>query len=95
MLNFTEFSKAVKTLEGKGVNMTIKPCHYGTGKIAVIDDLPGCDFTINPGTYGADEGLLEVYGLPLLDEDEREYDEVAGWLTAEDVVERVTRALSA
>ena len=39
------------------------------------------------GTYGAEDDLLEIMGL--LTEDERAKDEVAGWLTAENVFQRI------
>ncbi len=86
-----EFKKASEKLANKGVKLEIEPHLYGPGAIARITELPGCDFAIYIGTHGADEGLLEVYGLPLLNKEERE---IAGFLTADEVVGRVTRALS-
>lgn len=41
-----------------------------------------------PGSYGFKEGLLEIMGDILTPED-REYDSVVGFLTAEDVIERI------
>ena len=38
-------------------------------------------------TYGGLENKLEIMGL--LTEEEKEYDNVCGWLTAEDVFERI------
>ena len=41
-----------------------------------------------PGTYGFEEGLLEIMGNILTPEDE-EHDSVVGHLTAEDVIKRI------
>ena len=41
------------------------------------------------GSYGYEEGLLEIYGQ-LVDEKE-DGDTVAGWLTADDVIKRIER----
>lgn len=43
------------------------------------------------GTYGVEQDLLEIMGL--LTPEERKYDSVAGWLTADDVFGRIERAL--
>lgn len=39
------------------------------------------------GSYGHEEGLLEIMGL--LTDEELEHSDVAGWLTAEEVYERI------
>lgn len=41
------------------------------------------------GSYGNEEGLLEIYGH-LVDE-KADGDTVAGWLTADDVIKRIER----
>ena len=46
-----------------------------------------CDVICHEYSYGGDEGLLEIMGL--LDEEESEYDDVIGWLTAENVFARI------
>lgn len=38
------------------------------------------------GSYGYEEGLLEVYGDPVIKPEDG--DSVCGWLTAEDVIQR-------
>lgn len=40
-------------------------------------------------SYGGDEGLIEIMGL--LTEEEAEYDDVVGYLTPENVFERIAR----
>ena len=39
------------------------------------------------GSYGHEQDLLEIMGL--LTPEEKEYDSVVGWLTAEDVFDRI------
>ena len=41
------------------------------------------------GSYGYEEGLLEIYGT-LVDE-KKDGDSVVGWMTAEDVIKRIER----
>lgn len=48
-----------------------------------------CEFDVicHKGSYGYEEGLLEIMGL--LTEEEAEEDSVLGYLSAEDVIERI------
>ena len=46
-----------------------------------------CSVICNKYSYGGKEGLLEIMGL--LTEEEAEYDEVAGYLTADNVFARI------
>lgn len=46
-----------------------------------------CSVICGYGTYGGDEGLLEIMGL--LTPSEEENDDVAGWLSADDVFNRI------
>lgn len=46
-----------------------------------------CSIILHSGSYGREQGLLEIMGL--LKPDEEQYDSVAGYLTAEDVFERI------
>lgn len=43
------------------------------------------DAICHPGSYGYDEGLLEIMG-DIVSEDE---EDVVGWLTADDVIKRI------
>lgn len=47
------------------------------------------DVIFHPGSYGYEQGKLELYGC-LVDEG-KDGDSVAGWLTAQDVIERIER----
>ena len=40
------------------------------------------------GSYGYEQGLLEIYGNIVTEEDG---DSVVGWLTAEDVIKRISK----
>lgn len=46
-----------------------------------------CSIILHSGSYGREQGLLEIMGL--LKSDEEACDDVAGYLTAEDVFERI------
>ena len=58
-------------------------------KISVPDD--GDDYQwdaiCHRGSYGYEQGLLEIYGS-IVDED-KDGDSVVGWLTADDVIKRI------
>ena len=45
------------------------------------------DALCHKGTYGYEQGLLEIYG-DIVDE-EKDGDSVVGWLTAQDVIARI------
>ena len=47
------------------------------------------DAICNKYSYGGNEGLIEIMGL--LTEEEAEYDDVIGYLTPENVFERIAR----
>lgn len=59
-------------------------------QILVFDEYGDVDWdaVCHKGSYGYEEGLLEIMGS-LVTEEERKYDSVVGWLTAEDVVKRL------
>lgn len=46
-----------------------------------------CDVICHQGSYGGEKGLLEIMGL--LTEEEAEHDDVVGYLTAENVFNRI------
>lgn len=61
---------------------------YGRHQINVLDDCDNIlwDAICHRGSYGFEEGLLEIYGDIVNDDDN---DSVVGWLTAEDVIKRI------
>lgn len=48
-----------------------------------------CSIILHSGSYGREQGLLEIMGLLKPDEETCDGDDVAGYLTAEDVFERI------
>ena len=48
-----------------------------------------CSVICHEYSYGFEEGLLEIMGL--LTEEEKESDDVVGWLTADNVFERIQK----
>lgn len=52
--------------------------YYGLGKELI------CDAICHSGSYGHEEGLLEIMGLT------RNDDSVEGWLTSEEVFDRIS-----
>lgn len=48
-----------------------------------------CSVVQGTGTYGYDDNLLEISGL--LSPEEMEFDDVKGWMTAEEVFERIKK----
>lgn len=75
-------------LMGSPVNI---PRGYGERhQICVPRKGIACDWDVicNYGSYGFEDGLLELMGT-LVTEEEYEYDSVVGYLTAEDIIERL------
>lgn len=65
---------------------------YGAGKDfhqICVPSRTNCEFDVicHQGSYGYEEGLLEIMGL--LTEEEMEEDRVLGYLSAEDVIKRI------
>lgn len=48
------------------------------------------DAICHRGSFGYEQGLLEIYGI-IVDE-EQDGDSVVGWLTASDVIKRIEKA---
>jgi hypothetical protein len=51
-----------------------------------------CSVICHNGSYGHEDGLLEIMGL--LTEEELKHDSVRGWLTADDVFSRIKQHYS-
>ena len=65
-----------------------KDCNFYASYQIIIkkDNTKLCDVVYHYGSYGYEEGLLEIMGG--LTEEERGYDEVLGCLTADEVFKR-------
>ena len=61
--------------------INIRRVHYPNNENCICSAINGY------GTYGGQQGLIEIQGL--LTESEAEYDDVVGYLTADDVFARI------
>lgn len=52
------------------------------------------DAVCHYGSYGYEEGRLEIMGDTILTDDEKCRDSVAGWLTADDIIQRLEKPVS-
>ena len=102
MRDLTELNKLEDYLKEKGIpyeridqdDIPLSEDHpyclvqFERNQIIVSDDGIGGDWDAicHSGSYGAEEGLLEIMGTIVRD---NAGDCVEGWLTAEDVIERI------
>ena len=83
MLDFnSHFIPLIQSLEVFGIKFSIKPSNDGL-KIIFKD---GSDVALNSYTYGCNSGLLEGYKGVFA----TAHDEVTGWLTAKNVMMKLT-----
>ena len=75
-----EADKLVKGLTEKGVEFDYYDCWDG---VQIVCD--GWDAICHSGSYGHEQGLLEVMGTVARADD----DGVEGWLTAEEILQRL------
>lgn len=88
----SELDKLEQYLKDKGIGYTRideNTDTWGRHQINVFgsDGNIAWDVICHRGSYGFEQGLLEIYGK-LVDE-EKDGDSVVGWLTAEDVIKRI------
>lgn len=83
----TEMDKLRDYLKANGFNYFRKPLYDGV-QIIVYDNkgVRRWDAVCHSGSYGGKRGLLEVMGKEIV---RNEYDSVEGYLTAEDIIERL------
>jgi hypothetical protein len=84
---FTEILKLAFTLTACGIPYEISELFGGFHIQYPSAENCICSVICHNGSYGHEEGLLEIMGLLTLDE--LEQDNVAGWLTADDVAPRI------
>lgn len=84
-INYTEMSKLEQLLQEAEIPYRIEYIwgtpsvrYYGHGEELI------CDAICHSGGYGHEEGLLEIMGLT------RNGDSVEGWLTSEEVFDRIS-----
>lgn len=89
-INFAEFDKLELMLVETGIPYD-KERMFG-GKHLIYPhkgETQVCSVVLHNGSYGREEGLLEIMGL--LTDEELECDTVAGYLTADDVFGRIKK----
>lgn len=89
-INFEEFDKLEHLLVDAGIPYE-KQRNFGGKQIAYprFGDDRVCSVILHKGSYGREKGLLEIMGL--LTDEEYECDSVAGYLTADDVFNRIKK----
>ncbi len=84
-----EIDKLDEMLTQEGIEHSTGKLHDGYYIRVPNDDKWLWDAVCHSFSYGHDRGLLEIMGDCLLTNEERKWDSVQGYLTAEDVMERV------
>lgn len=94
-LNLNEFVKLIVGLNQKGLKIDTELITNWGAQVIVYDNEGNrlWDAVINKGSYGSERGLLEVMGQTIIDkislsEDTENFD-VIGWLTADDILEKI------
>lgn len=86
--NLTNFRKVAEYLTANKIKYELDIC--GNGWQIGVPRLPrhgDCDFDIITHGYGHEAGLLEVMGCI----SENEWDDVEGWLSGNEVIDRIER----
>ena len=85
----TEMERLIYKLDNAAVPYETRELFGTTQVIYPSEEVWKCDVICHQFSYGGDEGLLEIMGL--LTDEEAEYDDVVGYLTADDVFSRIIR----
>ena len=85
-LNLTELTKLYFWLNNYDYTFTYEPLLDGAQIVVYSEGERLWDAVCHNGSYGHEDGLLEIMGA-IVKEDAG--DDVEGWLTADDVIERV------
>lgn len=92
MLDFTEINKLKEMLEKEHIPFTFRKLYEGYQIIYPdtknINENTICDVILHEGSYGREQGLLEIMGLV---DEEKVDDEVEGYLTAEECFNRIKK----
>lgn len=94
-LNLNEFVKLVVGLNQKGLKIDTELITNWGAQVIVYDNEGNrlWDAVINKGSYGSERGLLEVMGSAIVKKVSKmgndDDDEVLGWLTADEILEKI------
>ena len=83
-LYMVELTKLMVGLMERNIGFTFTPFMNG-GKVQVTDN--SWDAICHDGSYGHNEGLLEIMGSIV----QNEYDSVEGYLTADEILKRLNK----
>lgn len=85
---YKEIFKLRDMLDNAGIPYMFENGFMNGGALAYPDrENMICSAIEHDGSYGREEDTIEIMGL--LSDEESKYDDVVGWLTAEDVFERI------
>lgn len=85
MYNTNELLKVMNFLTERKIEYGLRPLYDGFQLIVPADtDKWAFDVILHKGSYGHEDGLLEVMGISKIP-----CDSVEGYLTGEDVIERI------
>ena len=91
-----ELDKLETYLKEHGIEYTredhVSEKHYYRNKHQIVVYKGGVrqwDVICHPGSYGYEQGLLEICGN--IADYEKDGDSVAGWLTADDIIQRLQK----
>ena len=91
-MQYKEIFKLKEMLEKAGIPFEMSSFFdgYQIGYPSLKDDeYTVCSVIEHNGSYGRESDLLEIMGL--LTDDEKKFDSVAGWLTANNVFDRINK----
>lgn len=91
--SYTEILKLDKMLTEANVPHTLNRFLDGWQVVYSVNEKRIADAIQHCGSYGNSANLLEIMGL--LTAEEEQYDSVKGWLTAEDVFNRMSKHYNA
>lgn len=89
-INFTEFAKVMKYLVENNIPCELKSRFGGYLCFVPSTEEKEFDFICHKYSYGHQKGLIEITGSIITDE-ESKFDSVVGWLTADNVIERIKK----
>ena len=93
--NLNEFVKLVVGLNQKGLKIDTELDTNWGAQVIVYDDEGNrlWDAVINKASYGSERGLLEIMGQTIVKKVSKmgndDEDEVLGWLTADEILEKI------
>lgn len=91
-INTREMHRLANMLGGANIPYEIRELWGGLQIVYPNGDNFTCSAVQHDFSYGGKNGYIEIMGL--LTEEEEENDSVKGWLTAEDVFERISKHFS-